>query len=503
MTVTFKVTLLRPCVERFSSSRDTIASQRVVVQREQSESQFAETLRSTFPQLQGGEIELCRVDAQRLVSPLCLEVKTPAAIIDSRQLGRSALYIKEKTTSALAPVSSSPAAHVASSHAAPVASSYAAPVASSPAAHVASSHAAPVASSYEAPVASSNAAPVASSHAPPVASSHAPPVASSYEAPVASSHAAPVAPSHAPPVAFSYEAPVASSNAAPVASSHAPPVASSYEAPVASSHAAPVAPSHAPPVAFSYEAPVASSNAAPVASSHAPPVASSYEAPVASPHSAPVASSHAPPVASPHSAPVASSPPEPVDFHSPDLLEDIYIWEEEEEDVDLKSLLTQMLSTVDFTFAPASNQINTTRGNILESAIRAFRRQRFNPGAKLDVVFRDDDGAGEGAADEGGPSREFLTLLMREIHSCEMFEGNDWQKTLSCNSRDLKRAWGALGFCPGCRNTQDSLKMCSSMKRSHFWQKTCLPCLQQKLVQLGVIEELWKAESSVFGGTGS
>jgi hypothetical protein len=94
-----------------------------------------------------------------------------------------------------------------------------------------------------------------------------------------------------------------------------------------------------------------------------------------------------------------------------------------------------MLSKVDFTFAPASNQINTTRCNILESGIRAFRRQRFNPESKLDVVFRDADGIGEGAADEGGPTREYLTLLMREIHSCEVFDGEDWNKTLACNSK--------------------------------------------------------------------
>lgn len=66
------------------------------MQREQSESQFAEALRSAFPQLQGREFVLCRVDAQRQVSCLSLESKTPAAITASGQLGRSALYIQEK-----------------------------------------------------------------------------------------------------------------------------------------------------------------------------------------------------------------------------------------------------------------------------------------------------------------------------------------------------------------------------------------------------------------------
>ena len=36
---------------------------------------------------------------------------------------------------------------------------------------------------------------------------------------------------------------------------------------------------------------------------------------------------------------------------------------------------------------------------------------------KTDLVFRDADGVGEGAADEGGPSRQFLWLLMCAIHS--------------------------------------------------------------------------------------
>ncbi len=38
----------------------------------------------------------CRVDAQRQVSRLSLESKTPAAIIAIGQLGRSALYVLEK-----------------------------------------------------------------------------------------------------------------------------------------------------------------------------------------------------------------------------------------------------------------------------------------------------------------------------------------------------------------------------------------------------------------------
>lgn len=89
-------------------------------------------------------------------------------------------------------------------------------------------------------------------------------------------------------------------------------------------------------------------------------------------------------------------------FLSPDT--DIYISDEDEYDVAHKSLLNTMLNKVDFTAAPISNPTSATWCNC---GIRAFWRQRFNPVAKLDVVFRDADGIDEGAGDEGGPTREF------------------------------------------------------------------------------------------------
>lgn len=52
---------------------------------------------------------------------------------------------------------------------------------------------------------------------------------------------------------------------------------------------------------------------------------------------------------------------------------------------------------------------------------------------KLDIVFQDAEGTGEGVADEGGPTKEFLRLLMRDIHTSDIFEGADWNKVLLCN----------------------------------------------------------------------
>lgn len=63
--------------------------------------------------------------------------------------------------------------------------------------------------------------------------------------------------------------------------------------------------------------------------------------------------------------------------------------------------------------------------SILEGALRAIGLRRFDPESKLDIVFQYAEDTGEGAADEGGPTRECLRLLMRDIHTSDIFEGPD------------------------------------------------------------------------------
>lgn len=80
----------------------------------------------------------------------------------------------------------------------------------------------------------------------------------------------------------------------------------------------------------------------------------------------------------------------------------------------------------DHTSCPTSNQVNNHTGNvhnIMTSSLQAFGQQRFNPEAKLDVVFVDVEQAAEGAVDGGGPTREYLRLLMKSIHQSNIFEG--------------------------------------------------------------------------------
>ncbi|XP_010786138.1 uncharacterized protein [Notothenia coriiceps] len=86
-----------------------------------------------------------------------------------------------------------------------------------------------------------------------------------------------------------------------------------------------------------------------------------------------------------------------------------------------------------------ANQINVFRGEELDCALRAFARSTFDPEARIDVVFIDIEGVGEGAVDEGGPTREFCTLLMRQIQAYLIFEGPEERRTLALDSVALQK----------------------------------------------------------------
>eukprot|EP00794_Sanderia_malayensis_P001849 gene1849-2082_t len=53
-------------------------------------------------------------------------------------------------------------------------------------------------------------------------------------------------------------------------------------------------------------------------------------------------------------------------------------------------------------------------------------------------MFTDDVGNSEGAIDMGGPTREFLTLLMNTISRSSLFVGGEESRLLSCFSKELQ-----------------------------------------------------------------
>lgn len=71
----------------------------------------------------------------------------------------------------------------------------------------------------------------------------------------------------------------------------------------------------------------------------------------------------------------------------------------------------------------------------MKSTLQAFRRRWFNPEARLDVVFVDSDQTSEGAVDGGGPTREYLRLLMKAIHQSSIFDGPETNKRLALNTQ--------------------------------------------------------------------
>lgn len=84
--------------------------------------------------------------------------------------------------------------------------------------------------------------------------------------------------------------------------------------------------------------------------------------------------------------------------------------------------------------AITANQVNVLRGEEFDCAVRGFSRSMFDPQSRLDVVFVDESGVGEGAVDEGGPTREFCRLLMGQLQEHHIFEGPSESRALALDS---------------------------------------------------------------------
>jgi hypothetical protein len=69
-----------------------------------------------------------------------------------------------------------------------------------------------------------------------------------------------------------------------------------------------------------------------------------------------------------------------------------------------------------------------------EGAKRGLKRKSFSPFNKISVKFSDDAGSSEGAVDLGGPTREFVTLVIEWLVSSQLFCGPSEGKFLSCSA---------------------------------------------------------------------
>jgi hypothetical protein len=71
---------------------------------------------------------------------------------------------------------------------------------------------------------------------------------------------------------------------------------------------------------------------------------------------------------------------------------------------------------------------------VWEGAVRGLSRKSFSPGNKISVKFCDGLGTAEGAVDQGGPKREFFTLVLDSLLNSQIFFGSENTKFLSCNA---------------------------------------------------------------------
>lgn len=77
--------------------------------------------------------------------------------------------------------------------------------------------------------------------------------------------------------------------------------------------------------------------------------------------------------------------------------------------------------------------VNVVRGKVLDGATRAVKRISFDPRSPISVKFMDDVGTTEGAVDQGGPRREFFSLVLRELNNGPMFSGPSGNKFIIPN----------------------------------------------------------------------
>jgi predicted nucleotidyltransferase len=85
--------------------------------------------------------------------------------------------------------------------------------------------------------------------------------------------------------------------------------------------------------------------------------------------------------------------------------------------------LATIQKSIDKEITPSQNKFNVDRADVFGSFIITSRRRNFDPMSRIDVVFVDALGAVEGAIDSGGPTREFLRLLVKEVITGPCFEG--------------------------------------------------------------------------------
>ena len=100
----------------------------------------------------------------------------------------------------------------------------------------------------------------------------------------------------------------------------------------------------------------------------------------------------------------------------------------------LDEILGELARVIDST---AICKFNIARNFIWEGTKRGLGRKSFLPRNKISVKFSDDAGTSEGAVDQGGPMREFFSLVIQWMVNSQLFCGPEGKKMLTCQRKCL------------------------------------------------------------------
>ena len=83
------------------------------------------------------------------------------------------------------------------------------------------------------------------------------------------------------------------------------------------------------------------------------------------------------------------------------------------------------------------SRFNISRANVWDGAVRGFKRTSYSANCDMLVKFTDDAGVFEEGIDSCGPSREFLSLLMKNLKDRPIFDGPDGRWFLVYNANGM------------------------------------------------------------------
>ncbi|KAF3856847.1 hypothetical protein F7725_017570 [Dissostichus mawsoni] len=107
----------------------------------------------------------------------------------------------------------------------------------------------------------------------------------------------------------------------------------------------------------------------------------------------------------------------------------------EEMNVTLPAIIANLSQPIDH---GRVSRFNISRANVWDGAVRGFKRTSYSENCDMLVKFTDDAGVFEEGIDSGGPRRELLSLLRKNLKDRPIFDGPDGHRFLVYNANAVR-----------------------------------------------------------------